>query len=70
LPWHDAVLRTSEGVPYLSPDVQLLSKSAGLRPKDQVDAEAIIPGLDERRRARLAGWLREDHPWQELLGER
>jgi hypothetical protein len=67
LPWHAAVLRTSDGIPYLAPELQLLYKSKGLRPKDDVDAAEVIPALDARRRALLARLLEPDHPWRSRL---
>jgi hypothetical protein len=67
LPWEHAVLRTAGGVPYLAPEVALLFKSKGLRSKDHHDAEEVIPELGSQPRARLAGWLADDHPWQRLL---
>jgi len=55
----------------LSPDVQLLYKSKGLRPKDQQDFDAVLPALTLGQR----GWLRTalttaspDHPWLAELG--
>jgi hypothetical protein len=68
VPWALAVLRTTDGVPYLSPELQLLYKSKGLRPKDDVDAAAVIPHLDDRQRELLARLLEPDHAWQRLLG--
>lgn len=70
LPWDQAVLRSPDGVPYLAPEVQLLFKSKALRPKDQVDARAVIPDLTAYLRARLGAWLDDRHPWQELLAAR
>jgi hypothetical protein len=50
----------------LAPEIQLLYKSKGLRPKDQADFETVLPALDAARR----GWLRSAiavlspaHPW-------
>ena len=65
-PWADTVLTTSDGTPYLSPEIQLLFKSRALRPKDQVDAEVIIPELTASQSDWLAEHLPTDHPWQEL----
>jgi hypothetical protein len=55
-----------DGITYLRPEVQLLHKARGLRPKDQADFETCAPLLDERART----WLREalgiahpGHPW-------
>jgi len=67
VPWDLAVLHTAAGVPYLAPDLQLLFKSKGLRPKDQIDAEHVIPELNARQRADLSRRLDQDHPWQALL---
>jgi hypothetical protein len=66
-PWDEAVLRSEEGVPYLAPELQLLFKSKAVRPKDQADAEAVIPRLDPQRRSDLRRLLPPDHAWQELL---
>lgn len=56
----------------LSPDVQLLYKSKGLRPEDQQDFEAVLPALALAQRR----WLRTalttvspDHRWLAALGE-
>lgn len=67
VPWDTAVLRAATGVPYLAPEIQLLFKSTGPRPKDDVDAVRVIPQLDDRRRQFLAAHLAADHPWQRLL---
>jgi hypothetical protein len=54
----------------LTPDVQLLYKSKGLRPKDQQDFDAVLSALTTRQRA----WLRQalttaspSHPWVAAL---
>lgn len=67
VPWADAVLRTDSGLPYLAPELQLLFKSTTVRPKDQADAEALLPHLDPPRRGWLADRLPADHPWHRLL---
>jgi hypothetical protein len=67
VPWDLAVLRTTEGVPYLAPELQLLYKSKDPRPKDDADAAQVILDLDARRRELLARMLEPDHPWQRLL---
>ncbi|MEP9384429.1 hypothetical protein [Nocardioides sp. KR10-350] len=65
MPMADA-LWTRDGVRYLQPEIQLLYKAKGLRPKDQRDFDSTLPFLDERRRR----WLRDGlertlpgHPW-------
>ena len=65
--WDMAVLRATEGIPYLAPELQLLCKSRGLRPKDDVDAAKVIPHLDTRQRELLSRLLEPDHPWQRRL---
>lgn len=66
-------LWTKDGIPYLRPEIQLLYKARGLRPKDQQDFEAAWPLLDPVRRE----WLHEmllrtlpDHRWIRTLAER
>ncbi|RCG22844.1 amino acid transporter [Sphaerisporangium album] len=68
----DAVGRTSpDGVPYLSPEVQLFYKAKRPRAKDEQDFAEALPLLDAARR----GWLAEsitlvygdDHPWNARL---
>jgi hypothetical protein len=68
VPWEEAVLRTVTGVPYLAPELQLLFKSRDRRPKDDLDADEVIPELDGDRRARLARLLPQGHAWQGLTG--
>jgi hypothetical protein len=67
LPWREAVLESTEGIPYLAPELQLLFKSKGVRPKDEADAREVIGSLPAFRRARLARWLPEGHPWRQYL---
>ena len=69
LPWSRVVLRTAGGVPYLAPAVQLLFKSTDVRPKDQVDAEIVIPELDPASIALLDVRLPRDHPWSTLIAQ-
>lgn len=45
----------SGGIPYLAPEIQLLYKATGRRPKDAIDFEATLPMLT----AGQATWLRE-----------
>ena len=67
VPWDIAVLRTTDGIPYLAPELQLLYKSKDLRRKDNIDAAEIIPSLGARQRDVLAGLLGPAHPWQGLF---
>ena len=50
----------------LAPEVQLLYKSKGLRPKDEADFAAVLPVLDAAQRGWLADALMTvspSHPW-------
>ncbi len=67
LPWDRAVLYTPGGVPYLAPDLQLLFKSKDLRPKDDLDAAEVIPGLAPAQLQFLSDHLDSNHPWRGLL---
>lgn len=67
VPWNMAVLHTTEGIPYLAPELQLLYKSKSPRSKDEADAAEVIPSLDPRQRVVLARLLEPDHPWHHLL---
>jgi hypothetical protein len=67
VPWDMAVLRTTDGIPYLAPELQLLYKSKGQRSKDEVDAAEVIPSLDARQRELLSRLLEPDHPWRRQL---
>ena len=54
----------------LAPEIQLLQKSKGLRPKDQLDFEAVVLVLEPERRAWLAealGVASPGHPWLNVL---
>ncbi len=65
--WRETVLHTSEGVPYLAPEIQLLFKCRSLRPKDDKDAAVVIPALTSDRRSWLADQLPADHSWQTII---
>lgn len=59
-------LWTHDGIRYLQPEIQLLYKATGLRPKDRLDFDNTLPHLDERRRTWLHDALARvhpDHPW-------
>lgn len=55
-------LTSPDGLPYLRPEVQLLFKANGLRPKDEADFAACLPVLDERARAWLLAGVERCHP--------
>jgi hypothetical protein len=61
---------TPAGIPYLAPEIQLLYKAKGLRPKDEADFLHTVPALRRERR----NWLRDaltqvhpHHPWLDQL---
>jgi hypothetical protein len=65
------ISRTTDGIPYLQPEVILLFKAKAVRPKDDVDFAAVLPHLESSRRV----WLRDaltlvhpEHAWLESLG--
>lgn len=53
---------TPEGVPYLTPEIQLLYKANGLRPKDETDFMQALPALSRERRIWLNHSLAQAHP--------
>ncbi len=60
----------TDGIPYLAPEIQLLYKAKGLRPKDEADFTLVLPALDQERCQWLRNALAEahpDHPWLERL---
>lgn len=62
----DDILWTHDGIDYLRPEVQLLHKANGLRPKDQADFLACLPHLNETDKDWLAdarSKAHPDHPW-------
>ncbi len=61
---------SAEGIPYLAPEIQLLYKAKGRRPKDEADFARTLPLLNQERRQ----WLRSalttthpHHPWLDSL---
>ncbi len=66
------ILWQAEGLHWLRPEVQLLHKAPGLRPKDQRDFDDTAPLLDPLHRDWLRAALRiahPGHPWIALLGD-
>ncbi|MFB7512761.1 nucleotidyltransferase domain-containing protein [Streptomyces sp. NPDC056144] len=72
LPYDALIERTSDGIPFLAPELVLLFKAKASRPKDQADFEGVLPLLDRPRREALSGWLTRvhpGHPWLRELAE-
>jgi len=67
LPWDRVVLRDQEGLPYLTPAIQMLFKSKQQRPKDDIDAAVVIPTLDDWSLAVLDLRLPAGHSWGDLV---
>lgn len=67
LPYHELILRTRTGIPYLIPEVALLFKAKHLRPKDQTDFARVLPAMDSERRSRLRAWLGRVHPGHQWI---
>ncbi len=67
LPWGEAVLLSPKGVPYLAPELLLLFKSKNPGPKDDHDAEQVIPMLGANAQQRLRTHLEAGHNWQRLF---
>jgi hypothetical protein len=59
---------TPEGIPYLAPEIQLLYKAKGLRPKDEADFRQTLPALNRERRIWLRDSLSQAHPHHPWLG--
>lgn len=61
-----------DGIPYLAPEIQLLYKAKGRRPKDEADFTQALPVLSQERRAWLRDALAQAHPhypWLDHLTE-
>jgi aminoglycoside-2''-adenylyltransferase len=61
---------TADGIPYLAPEIQILYKAKGCRPKDEADFMRTLPMLDRERRQWLQNALttaHPHHPWLDLL---
>lgn len=66
--WGAAVLRTPEtDIPYLAPELQMLFKSKDIRPKDDLDAEQVLPNLSPPRLEWLGKALPHGHQWLRQL---
>jgi hypothetical protein len=64
---------TPNGIPYLAPEIQLLYKAKGQRPKDDADFTQTLPSLSQERRQWLSQALitvHPNHPWLHHLTDR
>jgi len=65
-PKSEIILKTSEGIPYLCPEIVLLYKSKNPRAKDQMDFDNIIELIETERKEWLMNSLKiiyTEHPW-------
>jgi hypothetical protein len=62
LPYRAVILRTADGIPFLSPEFVLLFKAKHVRPKDQQDFDGTVPRMTSRQRETLAEILGRVHP--------
>jgi hypothetical protein len=61
---------SSDGIPYLAPEIQLFYKAKNLRPKDETDFTAVLPFLNQQQRQWLGDAIARtlgDHPWRDRL---
>jgi hypothetical protein len=72
LPYAELINHTTDGIPYVVPEVALLFKAKASRDKDERDFAAVLPALrpDQRR------WLDDalaivhpDHPWRTSIAD-
>jgi len=69
-PIDDVGSRSPDGVPFLVPEIVLLYKAKGTRPRDERDFETALPLLDRGQREWLSYALRAchpEHPWVSRL---
>ena len=66
----DLVRHTDDGIPYCTPEVQLLYKSKQARPKDDVDLTRTLWHMSRAQRTWLTDAIRRSdphHPWIGVL---
>jgi hypothetical protein len=69
LPYDKIILTSSEGVPYLVPEIVLLFKAKHDRPKDHADFTGVLPLLNSAQRAWLATALARVHPGHRWISD-
>lgn len=62
LSYDEVICRTSEGIPYATPEVALLFKAKNVREKDEADFQRVLPRMNQTQRTRLLDWLCRVHP--------
>ena len=69
-PYPEIIEFTSDGIPYLIPEIVLLFKAKDRRDKDEADFAGVVPVLDVGRRDWLddaLGLIHPAHPWRARL---
>lgn len=67
LPYSTIIMKTSEGVPYLAPEIVLLFKAKAAREKDDEDLARVLPLMQTGSRAWLRDSLERVHPGHRWL---
>ncbi len=70
MPGDRLITTTADGIPYCTPEVQLLYKSKMARPKDDVDLAHCLHRLNQQQRRWLIDAIAKtapDHPWASVL---
>lgn len=73
LPWEQFGRRSTDGIPFVAPEVVLLFKAKNTVPKDLNDFESVLPILDSGQRHWLIAALNLVHPgheWCDRLSKR
>jgi Aminoglycoside-2''-adenylyltransferase len=68
-PYSDIINHSSDGIPYLVPELVLLFKAKNARLKDQTDFNEIVPHLTPAQRETLAVLLARVHPGHKWLAD-
>ena len=63
LPRAQTFALTSDGIPYLRPELVFLFKAKAMRPKDELDFATALPRLDRLWLGELLARAHPNHPW-------
>jgi hypothetical protein len=67
LPYREIIRHTTDGIPYLAPELVLLFKAKQPRAKDQTDFDGTLPHLSPGQRSNLAALLTRVHPGHQWI---
>ena len=68
-PYAQVIRTTSDGIPYMAPEIVLLFKAKHDYPKDNADFASVAPMLDSGQRRWLADALERLHPGHHWVAE-